>query len=103
MIKARPPRVARVFQTYNPPLYFKTICTVHRQNMTDLGAAHRAFETYVCRGCDEFGVALGRYVILPDHLHFFVRGRDDFRLAQWVNGLKRAISVSLGATKRRPL
>jgi len=33
----------------------------------------------------------------------FVRGRDDFTLAQWMNGLKRAISVALGATKKRPL
>jgi REP-associated tyrosine transposase len=40
---------------------------------------------------------------MPDHMHLFVRGGDDFKLAQWVNGLKRAISVALGATKKRPL
>ena len=40
---------------------------------------------------------------MPDHLHLFVRGSADFNLAQWVNGLKRAISVALGATKKRPL
>ena len=33
----------------------------------------------------------------------FVRGRGEFKLAQWVNGLKRSISVALGATKKRPL
>jgi REP element-mobilizing transposase RayT len=38
---------------------------------------------------------------MPDHLHFFVRGNNDFNLAQWVNGLKRAISVRIGATKKR--
>ena len=36
-------------------------------------------------------------------MHVFVRGGDDFKLAQWVNGLKRAISIALGATKKRPL
>jgi len=36
-------------------------------------------------------------------MHLFVRGGDDFKLAQWVNGLKRAISVALGASKKRPL
>jgi REP-associated tyrosine transposase len=41
--------------------------------------------------------------MMLDHVHFFVRGSDDFNLAKWVNGLKRAISVSLGATKKRPL
>jgi putative transposase len=40
---------------------------------------------------------------MPDHMHLFVRGGDDFKLAQWVNGLKRAVSVALGATKKRPL
>ena len=40
---------------------------------------------------------------MPDRVHLFIRGSDDFNLAQWVNGLKRTISLSLGATKNRPL
>jgi putative transposase len=40
---------------------------------------------------------------MPDDMHLFVRGRDDFKLAQWVNGVKRTISVTPGATKKRPL
>jgi len=99
MIKARPPRLQQIFQTYAPPLF----CTIHRQKIGNLEAAHQAFEAYVRRARDEFGVAVGRYLIMPDHMHFFVRGGDDFKLAQWVNGLKRAISVALGATKKRPL
>ena len=102
-IKGRPPRLEQIFQTYDPPLYFITICTIHRQKIRDLGTAYRAFECYVRRARDDFGVAVGRYVIMPDHLHFFVRGNNDFNLAQWVNGLKRAISVPIGATKKRPL
>jgi putative transposase len=102
-IKGRPPRLEQIFQTYAPPLYFVTICTIHRQKIGDLEAAHHAFEAYVRRARDEFGVSVGRYLIMPDHMHLFVRGGDDFKLAQWVNGLKRAISVALGATKKRPL
>ena len=63
----------------------------------------RAFERYVRRARDEFGVGVGTYLIMPDHMHLFVKGGDDFKLAQWVNGLKRAVSVALGATKKRPL
>jgi REP-associated tyrosine transposase len=103
MIKGRPPRLEQIFQTCDPPLYFITICTIHRQKIRDLGTAQRAFECYIRRVRDEFGVAVGQYVMMPDHLHFFVRGSEGFNLAQWVNGLKRAISVSLGATKKRPL
>ena len=102
-IKGRPPRLEQIFQTYDPPLYFITICTIHWRKIRDLGTAYRAFQCYVRRARDDFGVAVGRYVIMPDHLHFFVRGNNDFNLAQWVNGLKRAISVPIGATKRRPL
>jgi len=102
-IKGRPPRLGQIFQTYAPPLYFVMICTIHRQKIGDLGTAHRAFQSYARRARDEFGVAVGRFVMMPDHLHLFVRGGGDFNLAQWVNGLKRAISVALGATNKSPL
>jgi putative transposase len=69
----------------------------------NLEAALRAFEAYIRRARGKFGVAVGTYLMMPDHMHSFVRGGYDFKLAQWVNGLKRAISVSLGATKKRPL
>jgi len=58
------------------------ICTLHRQRIGDLEAAHRAFRAYIRRARDEFGVAVGRYVMMPYHMHFFVRGGDDFKLAQ---------------------
>jgi len=103
MIKTRPPRLGQIFQTYDPPLFFITICTIHRHKIRDLGTAQRAFECYIRRAREEIGVAVGRYVMMRDQMHLFVRGGDDFKLAQWVNGLKRAISVSLGATKKRPL
>ena len=92
-----------MFQTYDPPLYFVTIYTIHRNKIRNLEATQRTFEAYIRRARDEFGVAVGKYMMMPDHMHFFVRGGDNFNLAQWVNGLKRAISVALGATKKHPL
>lgn len=65
---------------------------MHRQKIRDVDAVHRTFEGYP-PGWDEFGVAVGKYVLVPDHLHFFVRGTADFQLGKWVNGLKRAICV----------
>jgi REP element-mobilizing transposase RayT len=53
-----------------------------------LGKAYRAFECYVRRHLDEFGVAVGPYVIMPDHVHFFVRGNDDFNLAAIGEGVE---------------
>lgn len=103
MIKDRPPRLDQIFQTHSPPLYFVTICTIHRQKIPELETAHQAFGTYIERALREFRVAVGPYVIMPDHIHLFIRGGDDFKLAQRVNGLKRSISVALGGSKKRPL
>jgi len=54
-----------------------------------------ALETYAQRGIEDFGTALGRYVIMPDHIHLFVCGDIEFELSNWVAGLKRAISTAI--------
>ncbi|PYK54206.1 MAG: hypothetical protein DME48_08960 [Verrucomicrobia bacterium] len=91
VIKGRPPRLPRIFQLDSAPLFFVTICTLHRRSIPSLKAAHNALLLYGTRATKEFNVALGRYVIMPDHLHLFVRGDQSFVLATWVKGLKRAI------------
>ena len=103
MIKGRPPRLDEIFQRYDSPLFFVTICTIHRRKIGNLEIAHNAFLKYVACGLTDFGVAVGRYVIMPDHMHFFVCGGPEFKLEQWVNGLKRSMSVTLGATKKSPI
>jgi putative transposase len=97
VIKGRPPRLPEIFQSYGAPLFFVTICTLHRRSIPSLEAAHNALLLYGTRATKEFNVALGRYVIMPDHLHLFVRGDQSFVLATWVKGLKRAISKGLPA------
>jgi REP element-mobilizing transposase RayT len=94
VIKGRPPRLPQIFQSYDAPLFFLTICTLHRRNLPSLEAAHEALVLYGTRGTKEFNVALGRYVLMPDHLHLFVRGDQSFVLGNWVKGLKRAIRIS---------
>ena len=86
VIKSRPPRLERIFQSYDPPLFFITFCTLHRERIKALDLAHEAFRTYAFRGRDEFNIAVGRYVIMLDHVHLFVRGGPDFEIAKWVNG-----------------
>jgi hypothetical protein len=58
-------------------------------------------EQYARRAIENFNVALGSYVIMPDHVHLFVRGGRDFTLSSWIGGLKRAISVTLEPPKLR--
>ena len=95
MIKGRPPRLSRIFP--DAPLYFVTFATRDRKVMHSVEEVQQAFTRYATRALDEFNVAVGRYVIMPDHIHLFVRGGPDFILARWVGGLKRAISVAWGS------
>lgn len=45
---------------------------------------------------------MGRYVLMPDHIHLFVRGGFDFHLAQWVRILKRTLSKTLARLGHTP-
>ncbi|MGI8436791.1 MAG: transposase [Chthoniobacterales bacterium] len=96
MSAGQPPRLERIFQIYDPPLYFVTFCTARRKKILANEAVHRAFVGYGRRG-EERGVALGRYVIMPEHIHLFVRGSHEFRLGIWMRGLKRAMSAVIRA------
>ena len=70
---------------------------------------HAALRDYGLRGAMDRKAALGRYVIMPDHIHAFVCGGDDFDLGLWVRGLKRAMTkaavvaaVSAAGKQRAP-
>ena len=93
MIKGRPPRLHRIIP--DPPLFFVTFSTRDRKRLTSLDRVHAAFENYASRASQEFDVAVGRYVIMPDHIHLFVRGGPEFLLSPWIGGLKRALSIAL--------
>lgn len=89
-----PPRLARIFT--NNPLFFVTFCTHQRRHILATNSVNAAFIEFAIRARAEHNVAIGRYVIMPDHLHLFVCGPDDFRLGHWIGILKRHLA---GATR----
>ena len=93
MIKDRPHRLDLIY--INQPLYFVTFATRDRKSIPSLDHTQILLGQYAYWGIAKFHVALGRYVIMPDHVHLFVRGDQDFRLSPWIGGIKRAISVAL--------
>ena len=86
----RPPRLPRIFAT--GPLYFVTFCTRERQQFLAKDEVHTAFVLFGKRAKDNFNVAVGRYVIMPDHVHLFVRGDCNFKLGPWIGALKQALA-----------
>ena len=87
----RPPRLAPIFDCYDPPLYFVTFNAHKRRKILANSEIHERFKTFASLG-ESRGIGVGRYVLMPDHVHLFVRGSGDFVLAQWVRLLKRALS-----------
>lgn len=61
---------------------------------------HIAFRQFAERGRRERGIAIGRYVIMPDHLHMFVTGGREFDLAQWARMLKKTLAREPGMWQR---
>jgi REP element-mobilizing transposase RayT len=100
MIKDRPHRLDLIY--IHQPLYFVTFATRDRKEIPSLDCAQVALEQYGRCAIAKFNVGLGRYVIMPDHVHLFVRGGRDFTLSSWVGGLKRAMSVALKSRVWQP-
>ena len=92
----RPPRLERIFDCYEAPLYFVTFNTYRRRKLLADTTVHKRLIAFARIG-ETRGVGLGRYVLMPDHVHLFVRGSIDFVLSQWVRLLKRDLSKALAA------
>ena len=95
----RPPRLRPVFQSYDFPLYFVTFCTRDREPLLANPDVHTTLQDFSKRGHREKNVAMGRYVIMPDHVHFFVSGPHEFILANYVRMMKVCLGKAVSRIK----
>jgi REP element-mobilizing transposase RayT len=102
--KGKPPRLERVFQRYDAPLFFLTFNTHGRRHLLASPDVHGTFAEY-CHRASDHGFGVGRYVLMPDHVHLFVRvGMGSaITVGEWVKGLKRHLARSLSAAGHEPL
>ena len=94
---ARPPRLPVIFERYSQPVWFITANTALRQRWLADEAVHAALLRFAVRGLDAGRAALGRYVLLPDHVHLFVRLSREELLGEWVKAFKAVLSRASGA------
>ncbi len=87
----RPPRLPFVFQR-STPIYFVTFLTHQRRSWLAGPEVHAAFVAFAEAAAREHEVFIGRYVLMPDHVHLFVRGGPAFRLGAWVGTLRRCLA-----------
>ena len=85
-----PQRLDRVFVA--APVYFITFCTYRRRPLLATPELHAAFVAFSKRAFQKHHVAVGRYVVLPDHIHLFVSGDHAFHLGRWMGLLKQALT-----------
>jgi REP element-mobilizing transposase RayT len=79
------------------PFYFVTFNTRHREQVLAVKSVHDAFLAFCQRAETEHAIAVGRYVLMPDHVHFFVfLPEQGVRLSRWVGQLKRAMGNAAG-------
>ena len=93
----RPPRL-EAFQKYDPPLYFVTFNTHRRKKFLANALVHDCFVKFA-KAASNRGIAVGRYIIMPDHIHLFVGGHYEFVLDQWIRALKRTLSKMISAPR----
>ncbi len=90
----RPPRLSRLFDTARP-FYFITFNTYKRRNFLARPEVHEAFCIF-CFKAQEHDVAVGRYVIMPNHVHLFAAfSLGGTALRNWVQSLRSVIGKRL--------
>ena len=90
----RPPRLGRLFDTARP-FYFVTFNTYKRQRFLARAEVHEAFCIF-CSRAQQHDVAVGRYVIMPDHVHLFAAlPLDGITLPSWVQSLRNVMGKRL--------
>jgi hypothetical protein len=70
VFKDKPPRLDLIFQSNNAPVFFVTFNTLTRSRLLATPEVHEAFIEYCGRAAD-FRIGVGRYVLMPDHVHLF--------------------------------
>jgi REP element-mobilizing transposase RayT len=77
------------------PIYFVTMCVIARKHLLANDKVHKSVLAFAQKG-EGIGALVGRYVIMPDHLHLFV-SIDGQRttLPKWMKSLKNALSKTL--------
>jgi putative transposase len=87
------PRLSRLDQIFiEHPVYFITACTFDRKEILNNTEIHETFCCFCKEGLKR-NIFIGRYVLMPDHLHLFASFPDSPHvLSNWVKSLKNKLS-----------
>jgi len=89
-IKAVPHRLTLIYKS--EPLYFVTFNTMFRKPLLANENVMTAFCDYARKGVG-YNVGVGCFVLMPDHIHLFVRITGEITLSSWIKGLKHCLGA----------
>jgi REP element-mobilizing transposase RayT len=90
----RPPRLELLYSSVQP-FYFVTFNTHERLRLLARKEIHHLFHSF-CVRAEEHDVAVGRYVIMPDHIHLFVAiPATGITLSEWIHALRTVVGKKL--------
>src|SRR5712692_3399406 len=92
------PRLRRLEWVFScVPIYFVTACAHSRGRWLACPAIHESLIAFCSRGAER-GAFVGRYVLMPDHVHLFVAFQPGtITLSAWMKSLKNSLSKVLRA------
>jgi REP element-mobilizing transposase RayT len=94
-------RLETVFDAYRAPIYLITCCVRNRRPVLATQVPTRILAEALASAPEVYGWIVGRYVIMPDHLHFFAAPqRDDAKtlsafIGTWKRWTKRRLRQQL--------
>lgn len=90
------PRLTRLERHFtDQPVLFVTACAHQRKRLFDNERVHQAFKEFAEQALAR-GIFVGKYVLMPDHIHLFVAfSPDAMTISAWVKSLKNSLSKTL--------
>jgi REP element-mobilizing transposase RayT len=90
------PRLRRLDWVFTDcPVYYLTLCALDRRPILANDEIHASFGEFARKATD-LDVLVGRYVIMPDHIHFFAAfSPQSPSLSMWIKSWKNSLSKTL--------
>ena len=90
----KPPRLDRFFREH--PIFFCTLTTLDRQAILANDMVHGILLDHARRSARRGVAWYGRYVIMPDHMHLFIRPAQPHRLGLLLGRFEQRVTMAIG-------
>ena len=92
-------RLGVVYQSH--PRYFVTVCVKDRRLLLAKPGVHVILRNHWAKSLDLYGWAVGSYVVMPDHVHFFCTDAGgQTKLSRMVGAWKQWTAKEIGQQLR---